>query len=161
MGDLLIEKKLTHITNDRICMVDISDKKEIVRKAIASGEILLKHDTIERIKSGQIEKGCVLSTARIAGIMAVKKIYELIPLCHQISISNIDIQFEIKKKSIKAKTEVKSIGKTGVEMEALTGTSIALLTIWDMVKSIEKCETGNYPDTKIFNIKVDEKLKEI
>ncbi len=151
----------SHIQEDRAKMVDISDKKEVKRRAVAVGEIQLKPATIEAIKNKQIEKGAVVETARIASIMAVKRTSFVIPMCHPIPITGIDIQFEISEDSIIARVEVRTIGKTGVEMEALHGVSVALLTIWDMVKSREKDETGNYPFTLIKNIKVLEKFKEL
>lgn len=140
-------------------MVDISEKQDILRRAVAIGEIQLKHETIEAIKNKKIEKGSVLETARIASIMAIKNTSSVIPMCHQIPITGIDIQFDLNVENIIVKVEVKSIGKTGVEMEALHGASVALLTIWDMVKSAEKDETGNYPFTRILNVAVQEKFK--
>lgn len=154
-----MEAKFTHIENDRAVMVDISSKDVIVRKAIASGEIFLSDASMEKIRTGTVEKGNVLSTARIASILAVKKTPELIPMCHQIPITSVDVDFSIYDNIVSAKVEVGSVGKTGVEMEALTGVSVALLTVWDMVKSAEKDETGNYPVTAIQNIKVLEKVK--
>jgi cyclic pyranopterin phosphate synthase len=150
----------SHIQDDRAKMVDISDKKEVKRRAVAVGEIQLKPATIEAIKNKQIEKGAVLETARIASIMAVKQTSFVIPMCHPIPVTGIDVRFEINEDSIIATVEVRTIGKTGVEMEALHGVSVALLTIWDMVKSREKDETGNYPSTLIKNIRVLEKFKE-
>lgn len=140
-------------------MVDISSKDIIVRKAIASGEIVLNEATVEKIRTGTVEKGNVFSTARIASILAVKKTPELIPMCHQIPITSVDVDFSILNNIVRAEVQVRSVGKTGVEMEALTGVSVALLTVWDMVKSAEKDETGNYPATAIQNIKVVEKVK--
>ncbi|MDP2766317.1 MAG: cyclic pyranopterin monophosphate synthase MoaC [Candidatus Methanoperedens sp.] len=149
----------SHIHDDRARMVDISDKRDVARRAVASGEIQLQPKTIEAIKNRQIVKGEVLETARIAAVMAVKRTSSVIPMCHQIPITGIDVQFDISIDTIKASVEVKSVGKTGVEMEALHGVSVALLTIWDMVKSAEKDETGNYPFTEIKNIRVLEKSK--
>ncbi len=140
-------------------MVDISHKDIVARKATASGEIILGTETLERIRSGTVEKGNVLSTARIAAILAVKRTPELIPMCHQIPITGVDVDFSIGEGHVAAVVEVRSVGKTGVEMEALTGVSTALLTIWDMVKSAEKDDTGNYPLTCIRNIKVLSKVK--
>ncbi len=157
-GDQL-EATFTHIENDRAVMVDISKKDTIVRKAIASGEIVLSDATIEKIRSGTVEKGNVLSTARVASIFAVKKTPELIPMCHQIPVTSVDVDFSVHANIVRVEVEVRSMGKTGVEMEALTGVSVALLTVWDMVKSAEKDETGNYPSTGIQNIKVLEKVK--
>lgn len=154
-----MEKKLTHLKDDRAVMVDITEKEIVDRRAIASGEILLSDSTIERIKNGTVEKGNVLSTARTAAILGVKRTPELIPMCHQIPITGVDVNFTFEKNSLVANVEVRSLGRTGVEMEALTGVSVALLTVWDMVKSIEKDNTGNYPHTSIRNIRVLEKVK--
>ncbi len=149
----------SHIKNGRARMVDISDKREVARRAVASGEIQLQPKTIEAVKNRQIVKGEVLETARIAAVMAVKNTSSVIPMCHQIPVTSVDVQFDIDFDTIKATVEVKSVGKTGVEMEALHGVSVALLTIWDMVKSAEKDETGNYPFTEIKSIRVLEKSK--
>lgn len=149
----------SHVRDDRARMVDISGKRDAIRRAVASGEIRLQPKTIEAIKNRQIVKGEVLETARIAAVMAAKNTSYTIPMCHQIPITSIDVQFEIGIDTIKATVDVKSVGKTGVEMEALHGVSVALLTIWDMVKSAEKDETGNYPFTEIKNIMVLEKSK--
>lgn len=150
----------SHIKDGRSKMVDISHKEDVARRAVAAGEIQLKPKTLEAIKNRQIEKGEVLETARIAAIMAVKHTYSVIPMCHQILLTDIDIRFETGADTIKAVAEVRSTGKTGVEMEALLGVTVALLTVWDMVKSAEKDETGNYPFTKIKNISVLEKSKQ-
>ena len=138
-------KMFSHIQDDRAKMVDISDKQDMTRRAVAEGEIKLKTETIDAIRNEEIEKGAVLETARIAAILAVKNTPGVIPMCHQIPITGIDVRFDVGADIIKATVEVKSIGKTGVEMEALHGVNVALLTIWDMVKSVEKDETGNYP----------------
>jgi cyclic pyranopterin phosphate synthase len=118
-------------------MVDISEKKDVVRIAVASGRLKLKSSTIEQIKAGTIKKGDVLACAETAAILAVKKTPEMIPLCHYISIDAVNVEFSIGEEEIKAAVSVKSVGKTGVEMDALCGVSVALLTIWDMVKSVE------------------------
>lgn len=154
-----MEKEFTHIEAGRVRMVDVGGKEDIPRFARASGEIALSEETIEKIKIGDVEKGNVLATARVAAVLAIKKTPEIIPMCHQISITAIDVDFEIKKDKITTVVEVRTIGKTGVEMEALTGVSAALLTIWDMVKSAEKDESGNYPNTSIRSIRVLEKHK--
>jgi cyclic pyranopterin phosphate synthase len=149
----------SHVQDDRARMVDISGKRDVTRRASASGEIQLQPKTIEAIKNRQIVKGEVLETARIAAVMAVKNTSFTIPMCHQIPITSVDVQFDVGFDAIKATVEVKSVGKTGVEMEALHGASVALLTIWDMVKSAEKDATGNYPFTRIKNVRVLEKSK--
>ena len=143
-------------------MIDISDKDRITRIAKASGRISLKEETIERIKNNNIQKGDVITIAKIAGINAVKKVPDLIPLCHPIPINQvaIDIKFE-DNNTLKVTCLVKSVAKTGVEMEALTGANIALLNIWDVVKMYEKDENGQYPSTIITDIKVEEKIKKI
>ncbi len=149
----------SHIQDGRAKMVDISGKTDIMRRAVAAGEIRLKRETIEAVRNRKIVKGEVLETARIAAVMAVKKTPLLIPMCHNIPITGIDVRFDIAAETITATVEVSSVGKTGVEMEALHGVGVALLTIWDMVKSAEKDATGNYPSTEISNIRVLEKHK--
>jgi cyclic pyranopterin phosphate synthase len=154
-----VDKAFTHIEAGRARMVDISEKNDVPRLARAAGEIVLSGETVEKIRTGTVEKGNVLATARVAAVLAIKKTPEIIPMCHQIPITSIDVDFEIGEGVISAVVEVRTIGKTGVEMEALTGVSAALLTIWDMVKSAEKDDSGNYPHTLIRNIRVLEKLK--
>ena len=121
-------------------MVDISGKDSNARKALAKGEILVNDKVMKAILNDEVPKGDVLSVARIGGIMAVKKTAELIPMCHQLLLTSCKIDFEIMEdiKVIKASCEVSVDGKTGVEMEALTGVSVALLTIYDMCKAIDK-----------------------
>lgn len=154
-----MEKSFTHIEAGRARMVDISEKNDVSRLARAAGEIVLSAETLEKIRTGAVEKGNVLATARVAAVLAVKKTPETIPMCHQIPITGIDVDFEIGEEAVSVVVEVRTVGKTGVEMEALTGVSVALLTVWDMVKSAEKDETGNYPYTLIRNIRVLEKIK--
>jgi len=149
----------SHIQDGRARMVDIGDKADVSRRAVAAGEIRLKRETLEAVKNRKIVKGEVLETARIAAVMAVKKTPLAIPMCHNIPIMSIDVRFDMGADIITATVEVSSFGKTGVEMEALHGVSVALLTIWDMVKSAEKDATGNYPSTEISNIRVLEKTK--
>ena len=149
----------SHLSDKGVKMIDITSKDVTVRKAVAEGQIKLKKDTIKLIKQNKITKGNVLTTAQISGIQAVKKTPNMIPLCHQLPINKIDIEFEIKDDSIIVTCTVKTESKTGVEMEALTGVSVALLTIWDMVKSNEKDSSGQYPDTEIDSIRVVKKEK--
>lgn len=138
-------------------MIDISEKFEILRIARAEGFIRLKDETLNAIREGKVPKGDVLSVAKVSGILAVKKTPELIPMCHPIPVTSVSIEFEIQDDGIKVTCTVKSVGRTGVEMEALTGVTVALLTVWDMVKSLEK-EDGGY-STKIENVRVVEKVK--
>ena len=121
-------------------MVDIANKKDSIRVAYASGEILMKENTLKEIQKGSSRKGDVLGVARIAAIQAAKKTANLIPLCHAILITNIEVDFVLKKdpSSVICRVQVESNGKTGVEMEALTAVQIGLLTIYDMVKSIDR-----------------------
>ena len=121
-------------------MVDVTEKNVTERKAIAKGKIFVNDETYKRILDGNMTKGDVLGVARIAGIMATKKTSDLIPMCHPLMLtkSQIDFEFNEKEKSITAISTVKLSGKTGVEMEALTGVNVALLTIYDMCKAIDK-----------------------
>ena len=141
-------------------MVDITEKPSVFRKATAMGSIRLQEASLEAIRMGQAKKGDVLTTARLAAILAVKDTPRLIPLCHQIPITGLEVNFEIEKRRVRATVTVTSLGRTGVEMEALTGVTVALLNVWDMVKYLEKDETGNYPETEIEEIQVMEKRKQ-
>ena len=149
----------THLDDDRARMVDVSAKGEVYRKAVAAGTITLRPDTLSAIRDGTVVKGNVLATARVAATLAIKDTPRLIPMCHAIPVHGIDITFDYTETGITAKVTVISTGKTGVEMEALVGVSTALLTIWDMVKSAEKDEKGQYPVTGISDIRVLEKVK--
>ena len=151
--------KFTHIENDKAQMVDISGKGDVTREATAAGKIYLRPETLTAIREGTIVKGNVLATARVAATMAVKNTSNLIPMCHPIPISSVSVDFAEKEGFIEATVVVKMTGKTGVEMEALTGVSVALLTVWDMVKSAEKDSRGQYPVTAITDIRVLEKKK--
>jgi len=148
--------------SDELKMIDISEKKDVIRIAIAEGIIRLKKSTIKKIFEGIIKKGNVIVASKLAGILGVKKTPELLPLCHPIPLTNIDVTIEkVDDNRIKVKVLTKTIGKTGSEMDALTGVAIALLNIWDMVKSYEKDEKGQYPETWIEQIRVVEKKKKI
>jgi len=141
-------------------MVDISGKPEVYREARAQGVIKLKPQTVNRIKEGKIAKGDPLTVARIAATLAAKNTSSLIPLCHQIPLTNVSIKFEFLEDSrIRVESTVKTKAQTGVEMEALAAVSVALLTIWDMTKQYEKDEKGEYPNTAIENICVLRKIK--
>jgi len=153
------EKEFTHLSKKGVHMVEVSDKPVVKRTAISRGKIHLNKETIDLIEKQEIKKGNVLTTAQIAAISAVKSTHHLIPLCHSLKITGVDVAFNVGKEDIEVEVSVTTLGKTGVEMEALTGTSIALLTIWDMVKSVEKDGNGQYPDTKISDIVVVKKEK--
>ena len=135
------KNKLTHFDKDgNPSMVDINQKDSTVRVAIATGKIIMKQNTLKKILDLKIKKGDVLNVAKLAGIMAAKKTDQLIPLCHSIPLSyvNIDLEPSIEESSINITAEASLIGKTGVEMEALTAVSVAALTIYDMCKSVDR-----------------------
>jgi len=131
--------ELTHIdSNGRISMVDVSDKKTTQREATAYGEIKMRRDVIDKIRASSISKGNVLETAKIAGIMAAKRCGEMIPLCHSLTLSLVKIDFTIEDERVLLQCTVKSTGKTGVEMEALSAATVAALTVYDMCKALDK-----------------------
>ncbi len=134
------KEKLSHITDaGHAHMVDISNKNITKRIATAQSIISMKNETMAAIMKGETPKGDVLSTARIAGIMAAKKCSDLIPMCHPLAITGVEIEFEkLSDTELCAKATVKTTGKTGVEMEALTAASLCTLTIYDMAKAIDK-----------------------
>jgi cyclic pyranopterin phosphate synthase len=155
----MVNKEFTHLSEKGVNMVEVGDKAIVKRTATAKGKINLQNVTITMIKNEEIKKGNVLTTAQIAAISAVKSTHHLIPLCHPLNITGVDVDFDFGDDFVETKVTVNSTGKTGVEMEALTGTTVALLTIWDMVKSVEKDENGQYPATSISDIVVLEKRK--
>ncbi|WMJ76435.1 MULTISPECIES: cyclic pyranopterin monophosphate synthase MoaC [unclassified Sedimentibacter] len=133
--------ELTHINEQgRAKMVDVSDKQDTLREAVACGNVYMKRETLEKIQEGTIKKGDVLSVAQVAGIMGAKKTSQIIPMCHPIMISGCDMGFVLnfEKNRIEITATVKNTGQTGVEMEALTAVSIAGLTIYDMCKAIDR-----------------------
>jgi cyclic pyranopterin phosphate synthase len=141
-------------------MVDITGKPKVYREATATGKIRLKPETITLIKSGKVEKGDPIYTAKIAGTLAAKETSILIPFCHPLPLTNVKVDIEmVDKSTIRVTSTVKTEAQTGVEMEALVATAISLLTIWDMVKQYEKDERGQYPSTVIEDIRVVEKIK--
>ncbi len=132
---------LTHIDSaGKACMVDVSEKTHTVREAVARGTVVMKKATLKLIQENEIVKGDVLGAARIAGIMAAKKTSEIIPLCHPLNISSVQVRFSIDegKHSITIEACAKVPGQTGVEMEALTAVSAAALTIYDMCKAVDR-----------------------
>ncbi len=132
-------KKLSHIDKKgKANMVDVGHKPEQLRIAKASGFIKLSNEAIQLIKENNISKGDVLTVAEIAGIQAAKRTAELIPLCHPLQITKIDVKATLEKNGVKIISAIKCIGQTGIEMEALTAVSVALLTIYDMCKAVDK-----------------------
>jgi len=145
-----------------VSMIDITSKKEVYREATAEGIIKLRKETVKRILERRVEKGDVFTISKIAAISAVKKTPELIPLCHNIPITHVNVEFKVlDDEHIMCRVTVKTTAKTGVEMEALTGVSTALLNIWDLVKKYEKDENGQYPFTRIESIRVVSKIKKL
>ena len=132
--------KMTHLDeNGRAIMVDISQKTDTERVAIASGAVIMQPETMEMIRSGEVKKGDVLAVARVAGIMAAKKTSDLIPLCHPLPLTSAKIDFEfVDENTLKIVAETKTTYATGVEMEALTAASVAALTIYDMCKAVDR-----------------------
>ena len=134
--------KLTHIDeNGKAQMVDVGSKEDTDRSATASGKVLMSIETIEALKKQELQKGDVLGVARVAGIQAAKKTSDLIPLCHPLAINFASVDFIIKESHVEIEATVKTFGKTGVEMEALTACAVAALTIYDMCKAVDKSVT--------------------
>jgi len=133
------ELKLSHIgTDNRATMVDVSHKSQQLRTAMAKGFISLNKETIRQITENTMKKGNVLTTAEIAGIQAAKRTHELIPLCHVLNLSKVTVKVELMDDGAEVTAVARCIGNTGVEMEALTGVNVALLTIYDMCKAVDK-----------------------
>ena len=134
-------EKLTHIDAlGRPRMVDVSDKPDTQREAVAKGVVRMQASTLDRLRKGEVAKGDVLAVAQLAGIMAAKETPHLIPLCHPILIADVKVEFSLDEKNsaVEITTTAKSTGKTGVEMEALTATAVAALTIYDMCKAVDR-----------------------
>ncbi len=140
-------------------MVDISKKPDVPRRAVAVGEILLRPATIRAIRAGRIEKGDPIRTAEVAALQAVKRVSEVLPHAHPIPITGASAEFAMRRDRIVVTCEASATYKTGVEMEALYGVTVALLTIWDMVKSLEKDAAGQYPAARITDVRVVAKVK--
>ncbi len=146
--------RLSHLADDGSArMVDVSGKPEQLRVAEASGQIFLRPETLTLIDSDGIAKGNVLAVARIAGIQAAKRASELIPLCHTLLLQQVEIRFETRADGIKISCAVRTIGRTGAEMEALTGVMVATLTVYDMCKAVDK-------SMRIGDVTLDRKTKQ-
>lgn len=140
-------------------MIDITGKKVSLREAVASGKVILLPETIKKIQENQVKKGDPLLVAEIAAMKAAKETYLLIPHCHNIPLNTVELNFSTGDDFIEAECHVKAEAMTGVEIEALVGVTIALNTIWDMVKYLEKDKNGQYPSTRISDIRVLNKVK--
>jgi len=143
----------------KFSMADITSKKEFLRQAVASGKIQLKPSTITRIRKGQIAKGDPIAAGEVAAVLAAKNTPQTLPFCHPIPITNVQTEAQIGSTSIVVRLIVRTTARTGVEMEALNAASTYLLTVWDMVKQYEKDSRGQYPDTRIVDLKVLQKTK--
>ncbi len=142
-------------------MVDVTAKPEVYREAKAKGAIKLKPETIRLIKDGKIEKGNPFEVAKVAGILAAKNTSSMIPLCHPLPLTGVEVKLQtVDDSTVEAETTVKTRAQTGVEMEALAAVAIALLTVWDMTKQYEKDANGQYPSTSIQDLHVVNKVKE-
>ena len=154
------EDELTHTTEEGdVQMVDVGDKPDTARRAVARGEVQLSESTVEAIRGDEIGKGNVLATARVGSVQAVKHTWETIPMCHQIPITNVETDFDVREDRVVLEVAVETTGKTGCEMEALEGVTTGLNVVWDMVKAAEKDDEGQYPGTAIEGVEVVRKEK--
>jgi len=141
-------------------MVDITPKSIVYREATAKGRIKLRAETVRLIREHKIEKGDPFEVAKVAGILAAKNTSSLIPLCHPLPLTNVDVSLKVVDDSaVEVAATIKTRAQTGVEMEALVAASVALLTVWDMTKQYEKDVKGQYPTTVIENVRVVRKIK--
>jgi cyclic pyranopterin phosphate synthase len=137
----MVPPKLTHLDESgKLHMVDVGDKPESDRLAVARGEVIMKKKTLEMIRTGMLKKGDLISAAEIAGIGAAKRTAELIPLCHPLPLTQVEVQISLDETlpGVQITAKVRTVGKTGVEMEALTAVSVAALTVYDMAKAVER-----------------------
>ena len=135
----MIRMDFSHIDESgRVKMVDVSGKPAVRRKAVASGTVRMKHETMEQITRGLLKKGDPLATARVAGIMAAKRTSDLVPLCHPLPIDQAGVDFEMEDEGLRIRAEVVTVARTGVEMEALAAVAVAALTIYDMCKAVDR-----------------------
>ena len=147
-------RRFSHLGADgRAQMVDVSNKPMSARTAIASGKISLRKETVDLIESNQVAKGDVIATAKIAGVQAAKQTAHLIPLCHTLPLGEVKIDIVMSRDSVEVTCAAKTVAQTGVEMEALTGVAVALLTIYDMCKAVDK-------EMQLSEIRLVEKRKE-
>jgi cyclic pyranopterin phosphate synthase len=150
---------LTHVDDGDTQIVDIGEKSDSRRRAVARGRLELQPSTVDAVRADGITKGDVLATARVGAIQAVKHTWESIPMCHQIPVTNVETEFDLEETSLTLAVTVETVGKTGCEMEALEGVTTGLNIVWDMVKAAEKVD-GTYPDTRIEDVRVVEKTVE-
>ncbi|MCI4347019.1 MAG: cyclic pyranopterin monophosphate synthase MoaC [Thermoplasmata archaeon] len=137
----------------------ISAKPIVFRRAVAKGVLTLRPRTLRAIRKRTVAKGDALHTGEIAGLLAMKRTAELIPHCHPLPVTGSSVDLTVRPRSVRVTVAVESVGRTGVEMEALVGASVALLTVWDMVKYLEKNAKGLYPNARIDGLRVTQKVK--
>jgi len=140
-------------------MVDISEKAVVRRTAVAKGSLKLKPSTLRTIAKNEVKKGDVISASKLAAIQAAKATSSILPLCHQIPLTSVEVDVSVSDNSLDARCSVSADYKTGVEMEALVGVTVALLNAWDMVKYLEKDAKGQYPQAEIVDVRVVSKKK--
>ena len=154
-------KAFTHVdASGDAQMVDVGEKAESKRRAVARGTIRLRPETVAAVRANDVAKGDVLATARVGAVQAVKHTWETIPLCHQIPITNVETAFDVGDAAVSLTVVVETVGKTGCEMEALEGVTTGLNVVWDMVKAAEKDADGGYPATRLEDVRVVEKTVE-
>ena len=154
------DSELTHTDESGdVRMVDVGDKPDTARRAVARGEIHLQASTVAAVRENDMAKGDVLVTARVGAVQAVKHTWETVPMCHQIPITNVETDFDLGTDRIALAVAVETTGKTGCEMEALEGVTTGLNVVWDMVKAAEKDADGGYPATEISDVRVVAKDK--
>jgi cyclic pyranopterin phosphate synthase len=159
--DTIEGDELTHTDAEgNVQMVDVGSKPDSDRRAVARGTIHLQPSTIDAIRADEIGKGDVLATARVGAVQAVKHTWETIPMCHGIPITNVDTEFEVGDDRVVLTVAVETTGKTGCEMEALEGVTTGLNVVWDMVKAAEKDADGQYPETRLSDVHVVQKVKD-
>ncbi len=140
-------------------MLDVGAKDMVERRVRARGVLRLRPSTLGAIRAGRVEKGDVLATAQVAALQAIKRTPDMLPLCHPIPLTSARVDLALGRGGITCDVEVRATYRTGVEMEALHGCTVALLTVWDMVKALEKDARGQYPTTTITGVRVVEKVK--
>lgn len=140
-------------------MVDVGEKPVVARRAVAEGKLILGARTVRAIRAKRLEKGDALEIARTAAILAAKRTPDTLPLCHPIPLDAVDVSFKLGRQRLQCRVEVRAHWRTGVEMEALVAATTALLTVWDIVKPLEKDEKGQYPKTRLEAVRVVRKVK--
>src|SRR3990170_4940000 len=140
-------------------IVDIGRKPDVPRRAVARGEIHLRPSTVAAIRAGDVEKGDPLAAAEVAGLQAMKSVWQVLPHCHPVPLTSASVEFEIRKDRVACTTTAEATYKTGVEMEALYACAVALLAVWDMVKPLKKDREGQYPAARIGALQVVSKDK--